>query len=247
MPASEDILRSIEDHLRQIEEETAALTAALQALEGESGAASPASRRAGGRPRRAASRPRRSSERSSEPSSEPETAPRRRRSPRAPARRSGANGAAATADAGAAEKTDAGGSAGEPGPPAVVSGGDAVVVEVGSVGAEPDASGPVREPVETNAGEAETGPDATSPAQGETSGADAEPAPRRSRREALSAERVAEILAESDEGLSAIAIAKRASASANRVLSLLRELQAAGRARAEGTRRTSRWTATRGD
>jgi sugar-specific transcriptional regulator TrmB len=51
------------------------------------------------------------------------------------------------------------------------------------------------------------------------------------------------MLLESGEGLSAIAIAKQAPAPYSRVVVVLRELEAAGRARREGSRRTSRWVA----
>lgn len=73
----------------------------------------------------------------------------------------------------------------------------------------------------------------------------AEPRARRRRSEELSADRVAAILAERDEeGLSAVSLAEQLGASNRRVLAVLGELEAAGRARREGSRRTSRWIAT---
>lgn len=67
--------------------------------------------------------------------------------------------------------------------------------------------------------------------------------PRRSRRRGggLSGQRLEALLAESGEGLSAVAAARDLSASPSRVMSVLRDLEAAGRVRREGSRRTSRW------
>jgi biotin operon repressor len=65
----------------------------------------------------------------------------------------------------------------------------------------------------------------------------------RARGEELSADRIAGILTERSEGISAVALAKHLGASERRLLALLRELEAAGRARKEGARRTSRWVA----
>lgn len=65
--------------------------------------------------------------------------------------------------------------------------------------------------------------------------------PQRRGREELSPDRLEAMLADSGEGLSAVAIAGKLSASPSRVISVLRELEAAGRVRREGSRRTSRW------
>ena len=103
-----------------------------------------------------------------------------------------------------------------------------------------------RPPETTGAGPRPAQPD--KPGEPDTAAESDRPAERRStargrRREAVSADQVAAMLAESGEGLSAIAIAKQAAAPYNRVVDVLRELQAAGRVHQEGTRRTSRWVA----
>jgi hypothetical protein len=71
------------------------------------------------------------------------------------------------------------------------------------------------------------------------------PRPVRRRREELSGDRLEVLLVESGEGLSAVALARQLSVGPNRVVSVLRELEAAGRVRWQGSRRTSRWVATR--
>jgi hypothetical protein len=71
----------------------------------------------------------------------------------------------------------------------------------------------------------------------------AKAAPRKSRTQgaALGAGELQAMLGEAGEGLSAITISKRFSAGYNRVLGLLRELEAAGQIRRTGSRRTSLW------
>jgi hypothetical protein len=65
--------------------------------------------------------------------------------------------------------------------------------------------------------------------------------PVRRRRAELSGDRLEAVLTESGEGLSAVALARQLSVSSSRVISVLRELEAAGKARREGSRSTSRW------
>ena len=71
----------------------------------------------------------------------------------------------------------------------------------------------------------------------------AKAAPRKSRKPAaaLGAGELQAMLGDAGEGLSAITIAKRSAAGYNRVLGLLRELEAAGEIRRTGSRRTSLW------
>ncbi|MHB8691424.1 MAG: hypothetical protein ACYDHH_09280 [Solirubrobacteraceae bacterium] len=64
--------------------------------------------------------------------------------------------------------------------------------------------------------------------------------PRRATRK-LDAETLESMLQGSGDGLSAVAIAKAASAGYNQVLELLRELERAGTIKRTGTRRTSLW------
>jgi hypothetical protein len=59
--------------------------------------------------------------------------------------------------------------------------------------------------------------------------------------EALLAGKLEAMLSEEGDGLSAVTISKRSSAGYNRVLALLRELEAAGQVRRTGSRRTSLW------
>lgn len=99
-----------------------------------------------------------------------------------------------------------------------------------------------RRPLETTAREPQKPAEPDTRAQSEQR-LERRPAARGRRREVLSADQVAGMLAESGDGLSAIAIAKQAAAPYNRVADALRELQAAGRVRQQGTRRTSRWVA----
>jgi hypothetical protein len=65
--------------------------------------------------------------------------------------------------------------------------------------------------------------------------------PRPPREDAPGAEPVEAMLAESPHGASAIALAKRTGIGYNRVIELLRGLEAAGTVRRSGTRRTSLW------
>jgi hypothetical protein len=58
---------------------------------------------------------------------------------------------------------------------------------------------------------------------------------------ALLAGRLEEMLGDAEDGLSAVTISKLANAGYNQVLGLLRELEAAGKVRRTGTRRTSLW------
>jgi biotin operon repressor len=88
------------------------------------------------------------------------------------------------------------------------------------------------------------------PRPSQAAGAAAEPAaerpPRAGRRRSadVSPDRLAAILAgRGEEGLSADALAKQLGVGNRRVLAALGELEAAGRARREGSRRTSRWIA----
>ncbi len=72
------------------------------------------------------------------------------------------------------------------------------------------------------------------------------PARRRERSkptEALPAAKVEQILVPSSEGLTTRAIATQANAKPDQVLALLRELEAAGKARRSGQRRGTRWHA----
>jgi hypothetical protein len=59
--------------------------------------------------------------------------------------------------------------------------------------------------------------------------------------EVLLAGKLEAMLAESEDGLSAVTISKRSNARYQQVLDLLRELEKTGQIRRTGTRRTSRW------
>lgn len=113
--------------------------------------------------------------------------------------------------------------------------------------AETTTAGDQAPEVDQNAARTPATPPRRRPASSQETGAEREPAaerpPRGGRRggKELSADRVAAMLAERQDGVSAVALAKQLGASDHRVLAVLRELEAAGRARRDGSRRTSRW------
>lgn len=74
-----------------------------------------------------------------------------------------------------------------------------------------------------------------------TSGAVSAPAPSRARSRELQSSQITELLAESPNGLSIVALARRAGASESAVRERLTELERTGRVRSSGSRRTSLW------